>query len=149
MSRSALLILAIAALGLACESSKSKADQPVDPGKTYSPSSVPGVDASTVSSSSYSIDRLKDTVNSMSNTDLQNLANGLTKSIDTDNGLVKSLQDQISKLSPGDVRADELKKSLDSTNDLVKSLKDKLKVVVDKLKANGIDVSKYTSFLPS
>ena len=149
MFRAALCALAVAALCLACESSKSKPDKPADSGKTYTPSSVPGLDASTVGASSFSIDKLKDAVGSMSTPDLQNLANGLTKSIDTDNGLVKSLQDQISKLSPGDVRADELKKSLDSTNDLIKSLKDKLKVVVDKLKANGIDVSKYTSFLPT
>jgi len=145
MSRSALLIVALAALGLACESSKSKPD---NASKTYSPSSMSGVDASTVSASSYSIDHLKDTVNSMSSTDLQNLATGLTKSIDTDEGLVKSLEDQISKLSPGDVRADELKKSLDSTNELVKTLKEKLKVVIDKLKAQGIDTSKYTPYLP-
>src|SRR5262245_20691640 len=115
MFRAALCALAVAALCLACESSKSKPDKPVDSGKTYTPASASGLDASTVGASSYSVDKLKDSVNAMSTPDLQNLAGGLTKSIETDDGLVKSLEDQISKLSPGDVRADELKKSLDST----------------------------------
>jgi hypothetical protein len=149
MLRSALCAVVVAAVCFACESSKSKTDKPVDSGKTYSPSSVPGIDASAVASSSFSVDKLREAVNSMSTGDLQNLANGLSKSIETNNGLVKSLQDQISKLSPGDAKADTLKSSLDSTTALVKSLKEKLQVVVDKLKASGIDVSKYTSFLPS
>ena len=149
MFRFALCAVVVAALCFACESSKSKTDKPVDSGKTYTPGAVPGVDASAVGSPSFSVDQLRQAVSSMSTGDLQKLADGLTKSIETENDLVKSLRDQINKLSPGDVRADQLKQSLDSTTELVKSLKDKLKVVTDKLKASGIDISKYAPFLPS
>jgi hypothetical protein len=65
---------------------------------------------------------------------------------------VEDLKKMVASLSPDKLRelADKLVVALQQKGaaaDLIKQLKEKLSVVADKLKENGVDVSKYTSFL--
>jgi hypothetical protein len=103
-----------------------------------------------VADPSVTVDSLKGMIGSLNADSLKPIAENLVKAIQSQDGVVAGLKDQISKLGVTDVlKGAELKKSLDSATGLIPGLKEKLQVVVDKLKASGIDVSKYTSFLPT
>lgn len=76
-------------------------------------------DTGAVLASSFSVEKLKEAAASLEPSKLQEIADKIVSAI---------------KEKASDPAA-------------VQSLKDKLKVVVDQLKAKGIDISKYTSFL--
>jgi hypothetical protein len=98
---------------------------------------------------SFSTDSLKAAVGSLGGDKLKDLAEKLFGAIGEKQGMVQALKDQIAGLSGADAVAKGagLAKSLESATGLLAGLRAKLAVVVDKLKANGIDVSKYLAVL--
>lgn len=97
---------------------------------------------------SFSVEKLKEMAGNFKPEQLKGIADKVLVVLQEKQGLVKSLTDQIGKLGLGDVlnKAD-LTKQLASNSELVTSLMGKLQVVVDKLKASGLDVTKYVSAL--
>ena len=95
------------------------------------------------------LDKLKELIAANVSIDtLKALADKLVQALQSQDGVVKGLKDQIAGLSLTDLaKGAELKKSLDSATSTTTGLKDKLKVVADKLQAGGVDVSKYTALL--
>lgn len=92
---------------------------------------IPGLEGLT--EGSFSVDKLKGLVGNLKPDQLQGIADKLVTAIKDKMGNLGGLAD--------------LTKGGTGAADLIKSLKEKLTVVVDKLKASGLDVSKYTSFL--
>ena len=84
--------------------------------------------------------KLKEAVGSLDIEKLKGLADQVLGAIQKQDGVVKSLQEQIGKLAqnPGEIRA-----KLDAAVAQLGGLKEKLQVVIAKLKEHGIDVSKY------
>ncbi len=103
------------------------------------------LDLAKLSDASFSADNLKEMVASATPDSLKGVADKIVTAITEQKGVVTKLQDQIKGLGLGDVG--ELKNKLSSAQDIVKNLQSKLQVVVDKLQASGIDISKYTSLL--
>lgn len=98
--------------------------------------------------STVAVDKVKEMVASASPATLQGFGDKIMAAIQDKEGLMKSLKDQVDKLGAGDLsKVVDLKKQLESAGGLVKGLKEKLQIVVDKLQASGIDVSKYTALL--
>lgn len=103
-------------------------------------------DLNSILESGFSLDALKSSMGSFSTDGLKGLAAKISDAIQSKEGLLTSLKEQISQaIDPA--KLSELKKSLESTSGLVTELKSKLGVVVDKLKESGVDVSKFTSLL--
>ncbi len=101
-----------------------------------------------VTESSLSVEKLKEMITSFKPEQLQGIADKLLAAFQDKQGLVKSLTEQIGKLGLGDVaKSGDLTKQLASAKDLLGGLSGKLQLVVDKLKAGGLDVTKYVSAL--
>ena len=107
-------------------------------------SKIPEVSA--IMDSGFSINDLKTSIGSFTPEALKDLASKLGEAVQSQDGVVKGIQDQITKLVDPS-KLDALKKTLESSTGVLKGLKDKLQLVVTKLKESGIDVSKYTSLL--
>jgi hypothetical protein len=131
MIRLPIICLAVLLLPLSCGGSsesgadaKSKAQDAVDSAKK-------ALDPKTVGDPQITVDKLKESLNSLSTDNLKEIANNLVTSIKTQSAALK----------------DQLASGKTDAATALKSLKDKLQVVVDKLKASGQDVSQYTAAL--
>lgn len=108
--------------------------------------SIPGLAGLT--EGSFGVDKLKEVIGNLSPDQLKGVGDKILGALQSQNGVIASLKEQVSKLGAGDLaKVTELKNQLTSADGLLKGLKEKLQVVVDKLKASGLDVSKYTSLL--
>ena len=106
------------------------------------------LDAAEVIKDSFTLDKLKAAVGSLSSINLVEIANKLLAGINDKQGATKGLQEQIKGLGIVDLgKAAELKTQLTTITGALKGLQGKLGVVVEKLKASGVDVSKYTALL--
>lgn len=94
----------------------------------------------------YSVEKLKAATATLSLESLKGVGDKILAAIQDKDGLVQKVQEQIENLGVADAaKIGELKGSLESAVADLKALKEKLAVVVDKLKASGADVSKYTA----
>ncbi len=97
---------------------------------------------------SFSVEKLKEMAGNFKPEQLKGIADKVLVVLQEKQGLVKSLTDQIGKLGIADaLKKADLTKQLASNSELVTGLMSKLQVVVDKLKASGLDVTKYVSAL--
>jgi hypothetical protein len=95
-------------------------------------------DLSKVAEPSFTLEKLKEMVNSLSPDDLKGLADKLSAAISNKEGVIKGLKEQIASLGAADLgKAGDMKKSLDGAALSLTDLKEKLKVVLDKLKGAG------------
>jgi hypothetical protein len=105
-------------------------------------------DIANVAESTFSLEKLKGMLGSLSTENLTQVADKLMAALQDQQGIVKGLQDQIANLGIADaLKAPELKKQLESAMSVVDGLKAKLSSVVSTLKEKGVDVSKYTALL--
>ncbi len=96
---------------------------------------------------SFSVEKLKALVASLDTQKLTDLAGKLLDAAQKSDGARKGLETELAKLSLTDlVRAGELRTKIESATGGLRDLKEKLGVVVEKLKASGVDVSKYAAF---
>jgi hypothetical protein len=94
----------------------------------------------------YSVEKLKSAAANLSPESLKGLGDRILAAIQDKNGVVQKLQDQVGTLGVADAsKLTELRGSIEAAVTDVKALKEKLAVVVDKLKASGADVSRYTA----
>ena len=92
-------------------------------------------DLSKVTEPSFTADKLKEILNSLSTENLKDVAAKLTAALNNKEGAVKGLKEQIASLGVTDLgKAGDLKKSLDAAAASLTDLKEKLKLVTDKLK---------------
>lgn len=98
--------------------------------------------------SGFSLEKLKGMIGSMSPDDLKGLADTLLGALQGKTDILKGYQEHVSKLGVADIaKGADLKKKIEGLVPTISGLKEKLTVVADKLKASGIDVSKYASLL--
>ncbi|HZN59629.1 MAG TPA: hypothetical protein VFD71_16265 [Planctomycetota bacterium] len=100
-----------------------------------------------VETPSFSLDKLKELVANMTPESLKPVADKLLAAIQGKSELVNSLGEKLKAVAANPAAIPDLKSQLQSATDALAGLKDKLKVVVDKMKQGGVDVSKYTAFL--
>ena len=100
-----------------------------------------------VEAPSVSLDKLKELVANMTPESLKPVADKLLAAIQGKSELVNSLGEKMKAAVANPAAIPDLKSQLQSATDALAGLKDKLKVVVDKMKQGGVDVSKYTAFL--
>ena len=92
-------------------------------------------DLSKVTEPSFTADKLKEILNSLSTENLKDVAAKLTAALNNKEGAVKGFKEQIASLGVTDLgKAGDLKKSLDAAAASLTDLKEKLKLVTDKLK---------------
>ena len=92
-------------------------------------------DLSRVTEPSFTADKLKEILNSLSTENLKDVAAKLTAALNNKEGAVKGFKEQIASLGVTDLgKAGDLKKSLDAAAASLTDLKEKLKLVTDKLK---------------
>src|SRR5262245_35203087 len=102
-------------------------------------------DAAAAIDSAMTPEKLKSAVASLTPEKLKEIADKIVAAIQEKTTSLKGLQEKFGALGAGDeAKGPEIKKDLDSTTSLIAQLKEKLKVVVEQLKAKGIDISKYT-----
>jgi hypothetical protein len=105
-------------------------------------------DAAAAISSAVTPEKLKEMAASATPEKLKEVADKILAALQDKEGVLKGLKDKLAALGAGDLtKAPEIKKEADTTQSLLTQLKDKLKIVVEQLKAKGIDISKYTAFL--
>ncbi len=105
-------------------------------------------DLSAAVEASFSIEKLKVLVASLDAQKLTDLAGRLLEAVQKNDGARKGLETELSNLSLADlVKAGELRTKIESATGGLRDLKEKLGVVVEKLKASGVDVSKYAAFV--
>lgn len=105
-------------------------------------------DAEAMADPSVSVEKVKESVSTLSSENLTALANKLVAAIQGQEGAAAALKEEISKLGILDgLKGAELKQKLDSAIAGIPGLKEKLGVVVEKMKGSGLDVSKYTSLV--
>ncbi|MBN1443903.1 MAG: hypothetical protein JXA90_14430 [Planctomycetes bacterium] len=105
-------------------------------------------DLANVAESTFSLEKLKETLGSLSSENLVQVADKLMAAFKNQEGIVKGLKEQIASLGVADaLQAGELKKKLESGLSILDGLKQKLSAVVASLKEKGLDVSKYTELL--
>lgn len=94
-----------------------------------------------------SLDSLKEAIGGMEVPQLKELASGFSDLIGTEQGAVDQLKGQLDDASGGGMAG--LQEKLTSSMASLEGWKEKLGVVVESLKAKGIDVSQFMSMLPA
>jgi hypothetical protein len=97
---------------------------------------------------SFTLEKFKEAIGSLTPERLKELAGKLVAALQSKDGTIKGLQDEIGKLGLQDAgKVGELKKNLEAASTSLKGLKEKLQLVVGKLKESGADVSEFNASL--
>ena len=101
-----------------------------------------------VAKSSFSMENLKELAGSLDADSLKKVATRIGEEIRGQSDVITKIQTELADLDvTRALEATQIESKLTEAKNLLAQLKDKLEVVVDQLKAKGIDVSQFTRLL--
>ncbi|MEM7202770.1 MAG: hypothetical protein AAF628_21075 [Planctomycetota bacterium] len=99
-----------------------------------------------IADGTMSLDQLSEQLTSLSQTDLTGVAQQIATTLETKTQAVESLKSQLERVT-STTAVNQLRGSLDTATSTITGLKDQLRVVTDRLRGMGVDVSKFTQLL--